>query len=418
MTDDADQSSVAPLPGEARPALQRTIKSDSGLRGLAVIVVVGVFFVTLAVVAWVRIRKNADTGRAAVVAIDAPKSAIATDPTAPPSPAYQELVVAENAAQIDAAANGSAGAIVPPLMGGIETAPPVTETPEATVSNDLQSRPSYSQVTTTDAGGAERSRHRADMVRAKVAALKQVGANWATLEPQATTAGIDPPVAAAAPAQPDHGTAGLYPSVPLPLVRVLPAIVEVGANSDYPGVVVARLSGEHGEIKMIGEPRVSTSGPTDRLVLQFDALWYRGMQYDVEAFGVDPKSGIPAIKGETNRHILYNTLTQTSAAFLAGYSSGLGQQRVTVGTDGNDVFLGGMSTSSLLRQEGASMVSGQVGRMQYRRTTVTLPAGSMIGIVLTSLPEPVGTRRASAAPTTATDAIAPSYGVIDPQAGG
>lgn len=415
MSETADQT-VASVPGEARPAtLQRTIKSDSGLRGLAIIALVGTFFVGMAVFAWVRTRNNADAGRAAVATIDAPRSAIATDPTAPPSPAYQELVVAENAAQIDAAENGSTGAIVPPLMGGIETpVQPVAETPANT--NSLNQRPSYySNVTTSDAGNAERSRRRSDMVRAKVAALKQVGANWSTLEPQATTAGVEPAVTVAQVALPDNSNAGMYPPVPLPLVRVLPAIIEVGANSDYAGKVIARMSGEYGEIKLIGEPRVTTTGPTDRLVLQFDSLWYRGMQYDIEAFGVDPKTGIPAIKGETNRHILYNTLTQTSSAFLAGYGSGLGQQRLTVGTNGEDVFLGGMSTSSLLRQEGATMIGGQLGRMQYRRTTVTLPAGSMIGIVLIASPEPVTAQRGSnPSPAVATNAGAPSYGVVVP----
>lgn len=61
------------------------------------------------------------------------------------------------------------------------------------------------------------------------------------------------------------------------------------------------------------------------------------------------------------------------------------------------------------------MIGGQLGRMQYRRTTVTLPAGSMIGIVLIASPSPVNAQRGSnPPPAVATNASTPSYGVVVP----
>ncbi len=402
--------SETPIVGDTRPVLGRTVKKDRpGVSGLLIVGLVAAAFVVVAAIGWVRAQRNIETGKATVAAIQTPTNE-ALDPSSSPSVAYQELVVAENASQVEAARSQPGGVVVPPLVGGTTTAEPSLDEPAPAQPTGYQSP--YANVVAHDSRGdsvrAEGSRQATDYVRMKSAALQALSSRWGDMEAHSRVEGVSEVAypQSAGGVQASQAEAGA-PPISLPLVSVLPSVVEVGANTDYPGKVVVKLTGPYSGVKLIGDVQGSTNGPTDRLVLRFSEMFFNGVVYSIEGFAVDSRTSIPAIKGDTNRHVLYNVVTQSAAAFLAGYGSGLSQQRLTVGTDGNDVFLGGISSSALLRQQGATVASDQLGNMQYRRTTVTLPAGRLVGVVLT---EQARAKSAQAAPVAAPAAEVGDFG--------
>ncbi|MEO7326532.1 MAG: hypothetical protein ABIW82_17060 [Dokdonella sp.] len=330
----------------------------------------------LAVVAvaasYVMSSRKDEVARSQVASLNAPDGS-ANAPQNAPSQHYKDLIKQNNQIRLDDAAKNGTPVVMAPLVGaGDPVAPPVV------------------RLTPTNATPAPPKDLR-DVVARRVAALSALNKGWETLPGQGVVAGTVRAV-------PAHGRGDVAakrgmeePALPmLPLLAVMHAVVDVGANSDYPSEMVARLTdGPLPGAKFLGRVASSNAGSNgvDRLTLRFSKMLYKNTYYDVEAIAVDAGSRIPAIKGDVNNHVVHNVVYQAGAAFLLGFAAASRASNPYVG-----ISLGGTTTfdpynnRQALQTAGAQTIAGTLQQGSFRGPTVTLPAGSAIGVVLIGPP--------------------------------
>jgi len=387
------QNTTDPGGSVANPLGRPVRGGGHGLRGVLVIgglLVVGVVVFGLNLLVS---NKEQSAGKATIAAV-AVSSETAAGPKAPSvavSPAYSALIEQQNADEVraalaavpDAAASGST-AVIPPLIGKNYEA-------QAASTDGFVEGTTYTvgTVTAANTDNYDGTRAQASIgaaAKVKADALKALFADRVLL-PQTAARGVTFTNASAA-----SGTSTVAaisgPQRSLPLFDVLAATVDVGANTDYPGQIIVRLGGQFHGMRLIGNLGSQTlNGPVDRVVFRFTQLLDGRNLYDIEGFAVDPKTRIPAIKGDINRHIVHNLVTEGAATFLLGFASGIGQQSFGGSSDGFvGGFNGGLSSRDLVAQQGATALSEQLSQYRFRNATVTLPVGSLVGVVITKLP--------------------------------
>lgn len=391
MTDAVDSPATEPAPATGA-APGRRGRNMLGWPVLAGAVLIAIFFVGLYVVT----GRKEDQAQARIQSLSAPQG-LANDPRNAPSSEYIEMVREANDRRVDAASQAQSAAVVPPLLGGGESLPEPAVPPPI--------RMEYSER-----APAERRDVRSLAAR-KVAAMQALTESWTPATQGVFAGGGYVPVATESMVGAD---AQGPPPPKLPLLTVMTAVVEVGANSDYPGAVIARLTGGPlAGAKFLGS--VSSGGAgrggDDRVTMRFDKLLYQDVYYDVRAIAVDAGARIPAIKGDTNYHVVHNVIHEAGAAFLLGYAAAARSSSgyiggITIGPEGT-YSQPGFDTANLIRGQAAQTAAGALQQGSYRGPTVTLPAGSAVGVVLLEPPRSSARLTAStAAPATAMTPLA------------
>lgn len=359
---------------EAAP-LKRKVASGSPLKPFLVLVGVAGLALIILGVSWMRTPVKEPSTRAATSSVSAPDN-VGFGATEPVSPQYADLVAQENARAVqEAEAAGIGAVVVPPIIGS-----PIQQS-SAAESAPIDAGPVAYEPIQYAPPSQVNNLAREEAARRYVAAASEVRQQWASATTQAVTKGVAParieePTSAPAPGndQPQP------PSVPL--LAVMNAVVEVGANSDAPAEVIVRITnGPLAGAKALG--RVATTGQgQDTLQLRFERfLLPSGALYSGQALAVDPATRIPTVAGQVNRHFVRNFLSRAGVAFLVGYAGGLTSGSTSLDT-GTGLISTGLSRRELLQAEAANQAADSLADMGNRQPTVKLAFGSPVGIVL------------------------------------
>jgi hypothetical protein len=279
----------------------------------------------------------------------------------------------ENRRAADNAEQGGSRAVVPPLLGERD----VRRDADPVVTFDA---PAAQRATAPQRGASPDPKR----VSALVAESTRLRAHWSSLGPAASTQTAPPLVVrtgSAAETSPTQGTTPAGPAVPLFVVQS--AVMETGANSDYPAPVVMRVTaGPLRGGRAVGEFRTSsTQGVSDRVQLRVTRFEINGVVYTTDGLAVDPGTRIPAIEGDVNRHLARNILARGSVAFLLGYAGGITSgARTSFSADGGFVA-STIRTGDIFRAEAAREAASAASEIRIRQATVTVPAGTPVGLV-------------------------------------
>jgi hypothetical protein len=173
------------------------------------------------------------------------------------------------------------------------------------------------------------------------------------------------------------------PRLPRP-GSVLYAVTEVAVDSRVQAPVVARVvGGDLGGARLIGAFRQAD----ETLAIGFSRLIAPdGAELQVEAVAVDPGTGSPALGGEVDRHLLARWGGLMASSFLEGLGRAMGDRGSTVTVNGDvvvqgreDPSLGEISLEALGQVGGRA--AGQLEKGFDRPPTVTMPAGSPLGLL-------------------------------------
>lgn len=363
-------------PEDGGPVIRRGKKgaAKSPMRPFIIMGVAALVMAGVLVVSWIQSMKPQvqESARTAPVAANVENPGLSA--TEDPTPAYREMVLEENRRASEAALSGEGGrAVVPPLLG--ERNAPRQPDPVVTFDDP----PARQQPARTTGGAVDPKK-----VSALVAESRRLQAHWTSLGPAVSTQaapllvqrGAATDAAAAA-----GGAIGDGPQVPLFVVQT--AVMETGANSDYPAPVVMRLTG--GPLRgarIVGEFRASsTQGVSDRVQLRVSRIEVDGVVYQTDGLAVDPGTRIPAIEGDINRHLARNILARGSVAFLLGYAGGITSgARTSFSADGGFVT-SSLRTGDLFRAEASREAASAASEIRIRQPTVTVPAGTPVGVV-------------------------------------
>jgi hypothetical protein len=188
----------------------------------------------------------------------------------------------------------------------------------------------------------------------------------------------------------DGGPVPAAPPEGLEPGRVHFAVTELAADSDVPGPVTARVvSGPLKGARFLG----GFERRGERLEMRFQKLaapWF-SEPVGVEALAVDPSTGSPAVRGRVDSHFLERWGGLLASAFLEGFGDAMSDRGTTVTVSG-DVLVNGRSGDPSwgeLSLEALGTVgrraSGQLEKGFDRPPTVTLPAGSQLGVLITGV---------------------------------
>jgi len=337
------------------------------MKGLILLafIVMAIIVIAASYIATAR-RAKTTPERANVSGVAAP-SGRATSPRSDPSDHYVDLIATENEIQLDSARQSGQPVVMAPLVGAGKPTP--------------SEKPPTPPPVKVD-------RDRTAEVTRRANALRELASRWQALPAQGEVKGR--PVSVRQPAALGDRDGSEAVDLGIPALTVLTAVVEVGANTDYPAEMIVRLTGGPAAgAKLLGRTQsTGTQGQAtvDRVMMRFERMLWRDRWYDVNAIAVDPGTRIPAVEGDVNRHIVHNVIHEAGAAFLVGYASGTRASNpyvgVTVSSDGTVQSYNPYRTSDLLRATGAETLASSLRDGAYRQPTVTLPAGSAVGIVL------------------------------------
>lgn len=371
MTDQSPNEPVlGDLPGEEAPRIStKRGVSRSPKRAAMVLVVVVVIMVGIVGVTYVRTMgpgKPLEGARTAPVAANVTNIGFGADEQ--PSPRYRELAEAENAKAIEVAEESGGRAVVPQITGDPLPPEPAITFEELPASPQ---RPAAAPAAVVDR----------KQVQAMVAEARRRQAAWAELAPPGSVEGAALSSVSASSVAGVAGSAAI-PGPPVPLFVVQSGVIEVGANSDYPAEVIIRLtSGPLAGSRAVGSFRAGgTGGVTDRVQLRVERIEVEGQLFSTDGLAVDPATRIPAIEGDINRHLARNILARGSVAFLLGYAGGI-SQRGGVGFSADGTVISSFRAGDMFRAEAAREAASAASEVRIRQPTVTLPAGSPVGVV-------------------------------------
>lgn len=316
--------------------------------------------------------KVRESARTAPVAAQIQNTGLAA--TQEPSPMYRELVAEENRRAVEDAKDGSVRAVVPPLIGDRDA----SEDPEPVVTFEDAPAP------VRPAGSSRPQRPAVDpkRVQAMAAESAKLRSGWATLHGHESNDGA--PLLVAGSSEAPGPEAGLVvPPTQPPLFSVQSAVFVTGANSDYPApVVLAVTGGPLRGARVLADFRSSSSqGGGDRIQLRVTRVELGGQVFAADGLAVDPSTHIPAIEGDINRHLTRNILARGSVAFLLGYAGGLTTGARTSFADDGGFVTSSVRTGDLFRAEAAREAASAASEIRIRQPTVTIPAGTAVGIV-------------------------------------
>lgn len=159
------------------------------------------------------------------------------------------------------------------------------------------------------------------------------------------------------------------------------------ANSDVPGPVLAEVASG----PLVGGRAIGQFSMAQRhLVIQFNRVVKDGIEYNVQAFALDPATTLPGVVSNIDRHYFSRILLPAAARFIEGFSSAATQ------TDNSVVVVDGSVVSNTndldTRQEllnGADEAAQELSSVLEqdfgnRPITITVDAGTRIGILFIS----------------------------------
>ncbi len=177
---------------------------------------------------------------------------------------------------------------------------------------------------------------------------------------------------------------------------VLFAILETAVNSDEPGPILARIvQPPLQNTTIIGSMQTSSNKYAEGLLLSFSTanIPDRIRTYGITAVAIDPDTARTAIASDVDHHYLLRWGTLFAATFLQGYSKAVAQSGTKVDTSSNGAQSVTTTTQSPLNptqqvHQGLSEVAtawGQgISTFSSRPTTITIKAGTSIGLLLTA----------------------------------
>lgn len=172
---------------------------------------------------------------------------------------------------------------------------------------------------------------------------------------------------------------------------LLYASLQTAIDSDYPGVVLARVLGSDWDgAQLIGSFR----RVHNRVVLEFNRLSLADgrTREGLQAVAIDPQVSLPALKGSVDYHVLHNYILPAAARFASslGQSVVQGRQTILHGPLGNSTVINdrpglGEQLAAAGAQIGAGLLTDLGGTR--RQPTVRVPAGYAFSVlVLQDLP--------------------------------
>ncbi len=158
------------------------------------------------------------------------------------------------------------------------------------------------------------------------------------------------------------------------------------ASSDIDGPVLARIfSGPMRGAKILGSFQRAEQ---NALILSFDTMVIDGIDYQIDAVAVDPKTTSPGIVTDVNYHLFKRVILPGAAAFIEGIASAFAERENSVTVTGDviveeqeDLNTGGKIATGI---EESARVVGEVLEDEADRVeepTVIVAAGTAVGIL-------------------------------------
>jgi intracellular multiplication protein IcmE len=162
----------------------------------------------------------------------------------------------------------------------------------------------------------------------------------------------------------------------------------IEANSDVPGPILAELaSGPLSGARLIGSFQMASNR---YLTLRFTRAIYKGREYSIDAYALDPQTTLGAIATDVDRHYFSRIVIPAAARFLQGYAQAVSQRGTTVVVNNSSTIasqepLDGKEQAIMGASEAINQVSNIVQQdLANRPVTVKVATGTRIGLLFVS----------------------------------
>lgn len=156
------------------------------------------------------------------------------------------------------------------------------------------------------------------------------------------------------------------------------------ANSDVPGPVLAEVASG----PLLGGRAIGTFQVAEkRLVLQFNRIVKDGVEYQVQAYALDPATTLPGVVSTVNNHYFSRIFLPAAAAFIEGFADAATQTDTNVVVSNGTVVTNSQNEldtrKELLKgaREAGSKLSEIVDEDADRPRTVIVHSGTRIGLL-------------------------------------
>jgi intracellular multiplication protein IcmE len=173
------------------------------------------------------------------------------------------------------------------------------------------------------------------------------------------------------------------PRVIIPAGTIAYAQTLLEANSDVPGPVLAELaSGPLSGARLIGMFQLSN----EYLSLHFTRAIYKGREYAIDAYAIDPATTLPAMATDVNHHYVRRVLIPAAAKFLQGYAQAVSQRGSTVVVNNSSTIatqepLDGREQAIYGTAEALNQVSQIAQQDAQKPITVKVASGTRMGLL-------------------------------------
>lgn len=178
--------------------------------------------------------------------------------------------------------------------------------------------------------------------------------------------------------------------IEIPTGSMLYGQILAGINSDYPGMVRAKvLGGPLDQSQLIGSYAVpfleDSYRPRDKIKINFDKMIYNRNTFTINAVGLDTQSMTDYLSGDVNNHYFTRWGGLIAANVLKGIGKAVANTNTTASNDGSGLIYSAPITAT---GDQLKVAAGEVGnelstiaREQFDRPpTVTKDQGEMIAI--------------------------------------
>jgi intracellular multiplication protein IcmE len=175
------------------------------------------------------------------------------------------------------------------------------------------------------------------------------------------------------------------PQMIIPAGTVGYAQTLIEANSDVPGPILAELaSGPLSGARLIGSFQMMSNR---YLTLRFTRAIYKGREYTIDAYALDPETTLGAMATDVDRHYFSRIVIPAAARFLQGYAQAIAQRGTTVVVNNSSTIasqepLDGKEQAIYGAAEALNQVSQTVQQdLGNRPVTVKVAAGTRMGLL-------------------------------------
>lgn len=175
----------------------------------------------------------------------------------------------------------------------------------------------------------------------------------------------------------------------IPAGKIVYGQMLLEANSDVPFTVLAQMvSGPLKGWKLLGEFEVLDG--VEMLGISFEmAVNEEGKQYDIEAYMLDPDSGLAALRTDIDHRYLKRVIFPAAAEFVSGYASAIAESgRTSVTVTGETVTTAENPTTDEQEvatgvEEAADEISSILDEIGDVEVKIVIEAGTPIGVFFT-----------------------------------